>query len=207
MPANDEQDIRDFFAVQIEENMDVLFGAARRLTRHAADAEDLVAESVARAWSAVGTLANRERFRPWMLRILRNCFISERRKRAIRPAELNFEDLFADEGDRDLASLLIDQPEEFLAWWANPEREVSTQLLGEAIQSAMERLSDAFRIVILLVNVDGLTYDEAAEVLGVPPGTVRSRMKRARTQLQRMLWQEAADAGLQTTAEAGEVRL
>jgi RNA polymerase sigma-70 factor (ECF subfamily) len=52
----------------------------------------------------------------------------------------------------------------------------------------------------MLINVEGLTYDEAAEVLGVPPGTVRSRMKRGRTLLQKALWEQARDAGLATPA-------
>jgi RNA polymerase sigma-70 factor, ECF subfamily len=201
-----QDDIRAFFARQVADNMDALFGVAKRLTRNTADAEDLVAESVAKAWSAVGTLADRERFRPWMFRILRNRFISDCRKRSVRPAEVHFEAMFADEGESDVASLLIEQPEEFLAWWANPEREVASHMLGESIQFALDRLPDAFRVTVLLINVDGLTYDEAAEVLGVPPGTVRSRMKRARTQLQKALWEHAADAGLCSTADTREVR-
>jgi len=62
--------------------------------------------------------------------------------------------------------------------------------------AAIEELPDSFRETILLVNVDGLGYDEAAEVLGVPTGTIRSRMKRGRTLLQKALWTQARDAGL-----------
>lgn len=69
-------------------------------------------------------------------------------------------------------------------------------LLGEKIMAAIDDLPKAFRIAILLVNVEGLTYDEAAEALGVPTGTVRSRMKRGRTLLQKALWEQAKDAGL-----------
>ena len=61
--------------------------------------------------------------------------------------------------------------------------------------AAIDDLPDAFRDTIILVNVEGLTYDEAAEALGVPPGTVRSRMKRGRTLPQKALWQQARDAG------------
>lgn len=69
-------------------------------------------------------------------------------------------------------------------------------LLGEKIMAAIDDLPKAFRIAILLVNVEGLTYDEAAEALGVPTGTVRSRMKRGRTLLQKALWEQAIEAGL-----------
>jgi RNA polymerase sigma-70 factor (ECF subfamily) len=191
-----EPDKRRFFSQAVEDNMDALYGVALRLTRNGADAEDLVAEAVTRAWSAIDGLADRSRFRPWIFRILRNSFISAGRKRAIRPTELHYEQVFTDEGEGELSSLLIDQPEEFLHWWANPERAVASELLGRQIAAAIESLPEAFRTTVLLVNVDGLGYDEAAEVLGVPPGTVRSRMKRGRTLLQKALWQHASEAGL-----------
>lgn len=81
-------------------------------------------------------------------------------------------------------SLLNEQPDEFLCWWANPEREFFNNVLGETIMSAIASLPEAFRITVLLGNVEGLTCDEAAEALGVCAGTIRSRMKRGRTMLQ-----------------------
>lgn len=185
-----------FFSQGVEDCMDALYGAAIRLTRHSADAEDLVAEAVARAWSAIGTLTDRSRFRAWLFRVLHNCFVSDYRKKAVRPAESSLDAVFVDEGDGDLASLLNEQSDEFLNWWACPERSLFNKLLGERITAAIDELPEAFRMAILLVNVDGLTYDEAAEVLGVPPGTVRSRMKRGRTLLQKALWEHATEAGL-----------
>lgn len=77
----DNKEIKSWFSNNIEENMDSLFGLAMRLTRNNADAEDLVAETVAKAWSAIGSLDDRSRFRPWLFRILHNCFISEYRKK------------------------------------------------------------------------------------------------------------------------------
>lgn len=61
---------------------------------------------------------------------------------------------------------------------------------------AIDSLPEVFRATIMLVNVEGLSYDDAAEVLCVPPGTVRSRMKRGRTLLQKALWQQACEEGL-----------
>ena len=81
-------------------------------------------------------------------------------------------------------------------WWSTPEQEYFSGLLGEQIMAAIATLPEAFRTTILLVNVEGLTYDEAAEALGVPRGTIRSRMKRGRTMLQKSLWLQARDAGL-----------
>jgi RNA polymerase sigma-70 factor (ECF subfamily) len=185
----DSQDIRVFFGQQVEENLDALYGVAIRLTRNGADAEDLVAEAVTRAWSAIDSLNDRGRFRPWMFRIMRNCFISTCRKPSVNAC-------FVDEGDRDLESLLFEQGDDFLNWWANPEKQFVNGLLREQLTKAIDALPEVFRVTILLVNVEGLTYDEAAESLGVPKGTVRSRMKRGRTLLQKRLWQQARDAGL-----------
>lgn len=194
MTQND--DIRSFFSRSIEENMDALYGVALRLTRNCADAEDLVAESVTRAWSKRASLEDRKRFRPWVFRILRNCFISDYRKKSVRPTETQYEEGFTDEGEGDVASFLIEQPDEFLVWWADPERDFVNDVLGEKIMSAIASLPQAYRMTVLLINVEGLTYDEAAEVLDVPPGTIRSRMKRGRTLLQKELWLQAKEAGL-----------
>jgi RNA polymerase sigma-70 factor (ECF subfamily) len=195
----DQDDDKTFFGDSIETNIDALYGTALRLTGSGADAEDLVAESVTRAWSAIGTLHDRRRFRPWIFRILNNCFISNYRKARVRPVESTLDD----HDDEALATLLNEQPDEFLVWWANPEREFFNDMLGTTIMTAIDGLPDAFRTTILLVNVEGLTYDEAAEALGVPAGTIRSRMKRARTLLQKALWQQAADAGIAPTGQTG----
>lgn len=199
-----EDDNHAFFSAGVEANMDALYGVALRLTRNGADAEDLVAESVARAWSAIATLADRERFRPWLFRILHNCFVSGHRKRSVRPVETALQDLFSDEGERELADFLLEQPQEFLAWWSNPELKVSNEALGEEILAAIDALPECFRTTVLLITVEGLGYDEAAEVLGVPTGTVRSRMKRGRTLLQKALWEHARDAGLAGTGNGDE---
>jgi RNA polymerase sigma-70 factor (ECF subfamily) len=90
----------------------------------------------------------------------------------------------------------MNESDDFLRWWSTPEQEYFSGLLGEQIMAAIAALPEAFRTTILLVNVEGLTYDEAAEALGVPRGTIRSRMKRGRTMLQKSLWLQARDAGL-----------
>ena len=192
----DTDDIRHFFSKSIEDNMDALYGVALRMARTPADAEDLVADAVAKAWAAFATLDDRSRFRPWIFRILRNCFISDYRRKSARPAESAYRDQPDDHEDDGLAALLTQQSDEFLNWWAEPERAFFNDILGEAIMSAIDELPEAFQMPILLTNVEGLTYDEAAEALGVPCGTIRSRMKRGRTLLQRALWQQAHDAEL-----------
>ena len=190
-----QQELKAWFTRSVKENMDSLYSVARRLTSHNTDAEDLVAESVAKAWQGIDGLDERDRFRPWIFRILHNCFISDYRKRAVRPQETAYEDVAGIGGSEEVSNLLIKQPNDFLEWWGNPEKEFVNNLLGDDIIKAIDCLPESFRITILLVNVEGLTYDEAAEALGVPPGTVRSRMKRGRTLLQKQLWEHARDAG------------
>ena len=187
-----DNDIKTFFSDGIEEQMHALYGVALRLTRRGADAEDLVADTVVKAWTAINTLQDRSRFRPWLFRILHNCHISDYRKKSVRPDE---SPLYEDD-ESALAILLNEQPDEFLIWWANPERQFFNNLLGDTILAALDELPEAYQLTITLINIEGLTYDEAAEALGVPQGTIRSRMKRARTMLQKSLWEHARDAGI-----------
>jgi RNA polymerase sigma-70 factor (ECF subfamily) len=190
------QDDRTYFSRRVEEYMESLYGLALRLAKNDADAEDLVAESVAKAWAALPALKERDRFRPWIFRILHNCFVSDYRKKSVRPVQSNFEEYSNDEENDSVVSLLLKQSDEFLYWWANPEREFANNLLREEIISAIESLPEVFRVTVILINVEGFSYDEAAEVIGVPPGTVRSRMKRGRTLLKKALWEQAKSAGL-----------
>lgn len=187
---------KTFFSQRIEEMMNSLYAMANRLTRNNADAEDLVSDAVVKAWTAIDTLEDDNRFRPWMFRILHNCFISDYRKKAVRPVESSYDENPGDDEEERVVSYLLKQPNEFLCWWAEPEREFVNNLLGDDIMAAVDDLPESFRVTVLLVNLEGFSYDEAAEILGVPPGTVRSRMKRGRTLLQKALWEQARDAGL-----------
>jgi len=191
-----KEDIKHWFSRMVGETMDAMYGVALHLTGNRANAEDLVAETVSKAWSCIDSLEDRGRWRAWVFRILRNEFISNYRKKSIRPFEVPWSEEPGDDDDSNVASILLEQPDEFLNWWANPEKELVNSLLGAQIQNAINQLPEVFRMTILLINVDGLSYDEASVVLGVPSGTVRSRMKRGRTLLQKALWTEAQEAGL-----------
>ena len=201
LEAFDKQETKAWFTRCVEENTDSLYSLGLRLTKNTANAQDLVADTVEKAWTALSSLEDRERFRPWIFRILHNRFISDYRKQKCRPLELAYDEPDTGEDSEQVASLLIHQSDDFLYWWANPEREFTNNLLGEDILNAIERLPESFRITVLLINVEGLSYDEAAEVLGVSPGTVRSRMNRGRTLLQKALWEHARDAGLITETQ------
>jgi RNA polymerase sigma-70 factor (ECF subfamily) len=191
---------KDAFETHVLAILGPLHGVARRLTKNEADAEDLVAESVTRAWQARASLADTRAFRAWMFRILTNTFISERRKTLARPREERLVDESSEgEGTFSLFERLH-QP--FLLWFANPEQEFLDKLLREDLERAIAALPEHYRVVVVLADVEGFKYSEIAEALDLPVGTVRSRLARARCALQRTLWNVARDHGLQTPRAA-----
>jgi RNA polymerase sigma-70 factor, ECF subfamily len=192
---------KDAFETQVLAILGPLHGVARRLTKNEADAEDLVAESVTRAWQARASLADTRAFRAWMFRILTNTFISERRKMLARPRE---EQLVDESSEREDAFSLFERLHQpFLLWFANPEREFLDKLLREDLDRALAALPEHYRVVVVLADVEGLKYGEIAEALDLPIGTVRSRLARARSALQRTLWSVARDHGLHAAPAAG----
>ncbi len=185
-------DIATWFERAILGVLPDLVNTARRLTRHQADAEDLVAEAVAKAWLGLATLKDRNRFRGWIFRILSNEFLAQRRSAASQHEP----ELLPDE-TRDF-SLFEQLHQPFLLWWSNPEKEFLDKLLREDIVRAIDSVPDAFRVVVIFADVQGLSYQEIADALGVPIGTVRSRLARGRSLLQKALWEHARDAGVHT---------
>ena len=182
---------RDWFAQAVTDALPGLFGAALRLTRNRADADDLVADAVAKGWAQLDTLIDREKVRGWLFRILTNAFLSGRRTAARRGAHESL-DAAAEED----FSLFEQLHTPILLWWGNPEQEFLDKLLREDLTRAVDGLPDQFRVVLVLADMQGHAYQEIAEMLNVPIGTVRSRLARARAQLQKALWTHACDAGL-----------
>jgi len=188
---------REFFQQALGGMLDSLYGVALRLTRNRADAEDLVSEAVARAWAHLDTLEDRNCFRGWLLRILTNAFLSEQRKG--RPVSLD--DGGAQDDEEESFSLFEQLHQPFLLWWSDPEREFLNKLLREDLVRALDALPEAYRIVVILSDLEECTYQEIAQTLGVPVGTVRSRLARGRSILQKALWQHALAAGLAAAQE------
>lgn len=203
--AVERQERRCFFEQEVVRLMDRLYGTALRLTRNADDAEDVVAETVSKAWAKLDELRDPERFEGWLFHILSNTFVSEwRRRRCRQRVEVSVEDsLFDDQGAKDF-SLYQKLHQPFLLWWATPEEQFLNDLLREDLQAGLDSLPDEFRIVIVLVEVQGYSYAETAELLDIPLGTVRSRLSRARALLQAALWEQAREAGLQGGADKAE---
>lgn len=198
----DREARRRFFETEVRRLTDRLYATALRLTRDPDDAEDVVADAVGRAWTKLDELRASDRFEAWLFRILNNTFINQWRKRRCRQnleTALDPEDGSSDELQFSLFHQLH-QP--FLLWWGTPEQKVVDALLREDIQRAIDNLPDEYRLTLVMVELQGYRYREVSEMLDVPLGTVRSRLSRARSLLQKALWERARDAGIVKRGES-----
>jgi RNA polymerase sigma-70 factor, ECF subfamily len=197
-PCSDDAARRQLFEAEIERLMDRLYGTALRLTRDRTDAEDLVAEALAKAWAHLASLQDLQCFEKWVFRILVNTFIGDRRRQAKTPCDLSpgWED--------DGFSLFERLHQPFLLWWGNPEQQLLDKLRREDIERALDALPEVFRIVVVMVEAQGFSYAEVAETLNVPVGTVRSRLSRGRSLLQASLWRQARQLGIAVGGSGGD---
>jgi RNA polymerase sigma-70 factor (ECF subfamily) len=130
-----------------------------------------------------------------MFRILNNTFMSDVRRAGARPRleSIDCDDAADEEHD---FSLFEKMHQPFLLWFGNPEEEFLNKLLRADLDRALAALPDEHRVVVVLADLEEFRYGEIAETLGIPVGTVRSRLSRARAALQKLLWQQASDRGL-----------
>jgi RNA polymerase sigma-70 factor, ECF subfamily len=190
---------RDVFEREVLALLPRLLGVARRLTRNDADAQDLVAETVVRAWKNLASLQCQAALRSWFFKILNNTFVSDCRRAHVRP---QFDAMPDEEEEGAQFSLFEQMHQPFLLWFSNPEQAFLDKLLREDIEKALAELPEHQRLVVILADIEELGYAEIAEVLGIPLGTVRSRLARARSALQKLLWQQAQSCGLYGEAVA-----
>jgi RNA polymerase sigma-70 factor, ECF subfamily len=193
---------REWFEHEVVGMLPDLYGAARRLAKNTADAEDLIAETIAKAWTSLESLHDRSCLRGWLFRILSNTFVSDCRARSVRPA---VESLEAREEEEAPFSLFERLHQPFLLWWGSPEQEFLDKLLREDLECAVDALPEVYRVVVVLADLQGFSYQEIADALGLRIGTVRSRLARGRSLLQKALWEHAVDAGLVRPPRARQV--
>jgi RNA polymerase sigma-70 factor, ECF subfamily len=152
---------------------DALFGAAYRLTRNARDAEDLVQDSLLRAYRFWESFEQDSNCKAWLLRIVTNTFINEyQRKKRSR------EVLDAASAEQDATDGVLMHAE--ASDRRSPERALLERSVSDDVQRALEGLPDDFRTAVVLCDVQGLSYKEIADIMGTPVGTVMSRLFRGR---------------------------
>lgn len=172
--------------------LDAVYRFARSLTHDAADADDLVQETFLRALRAWHTFRPDADCRRWLFAICHHTFLASRQRLAARREHEDMSD-----GDVDaLPAVMLHQ----VAVRDGADELLARIGLGPALHDALAHLSESFRAAVVLVDGEGHSYEEAAALLHVPVGTVRSRLFRARRLLQESLFAHARDAGLRCAA-------
>lgn len=164
---------------------DELWKAAIRLTRSPDSAEDLVQETLLNAYRGFSRFKRGTNLKGWLMRILLNLFIVHYRHQQRSVQTISLEGLLEEmELEEENADFLLDDS-------VSPEEIVLAKVVDEEVENALKRLPDQFREVVILCDLEGLSYAEAAQALGIPIGTVRSRLSRAREILRQWLWDYA----------------
>lgn len=170
------------------EYLDQLYGAALRMTRNAADAEDVVQETYAKAFSSFAQFTPGTNLKAWLYRILTNTYINSYRK-AQRQPQIS--------GDAEVEDWQLARAASHTSsGLASAEREALDSMPDSVVVEALESLSPDFRQAVLLADVEGFSYKEIAEIMGTPIGTVMSRLNRGRAQLREKLADYAAEMGI-----------
>ncbi|MEY4348262.1 MAG: hypothetical protein RIS43_681 [Actinomycetota bacterium] len=168
--------------------LDTIYGGAMRLTRDPQQAEDLTQETFAKAFASFHQFQAGTNIKAWLFRIMQNTFISNYRKVANAPLETSVDEL----EDWQLAQL------ETSANTAMPsaESEALRNLPDGEVLTALMDLPEEFRTAVYLADAEGFAYSEISEILGVPMGTVMSRIHRGRKRLREALHDHAVELGI-----------
>lgn len=156
----------------------LLFGIALRLLNDEDMAADAVQEGLISAFRRFNTFRG-DSLRSWLARVVVNACYDELRKKR-RQHSLPLEQYNADGDEIETSYWLVDAD-------ADPEAHYESSELEAAIQTSLNKLPDIYRLILVLVDIEGLSYEEAAQAAGVPVGTVKSRLARARMQMQKSL--------------------
>ena len=197
-PADRQAADLNAFESLLEPQLESAYGMALKLTRHAADAEDLVQEAALLAFRGFHTFELGTNFKAWFFRILTNAFFGKKRKEKRRPQTVDLEDvedLYMYQKTAELG--LHDKSDD-------PAAMVISEMDVEQVTKAIDALPEEYRVVAVLYFLEDLSYQGIADVLDLPVGTVRSRLHRGRKMLQKMLWQIAEEAGIITALAGGE---
>jgi RNA polymerase sigma-70 factor, ECF subfamily len=188
--ATDTLAIQAEFEALLRPILRMAYGTAVRLTRSRTDADDLVQDAALLAYKAFATFERGTNFKAWFFRILTNAFYSRHRKDRHEKANVSTEDvpalyLYHKTSDAGLGATETD-----------PASAIIDRLDADRVGEALDSLPEEYRAVATLYFIDDLSYQQIAEALHCPVGTVRSRLHRGRRRLQKALWDMAVERGL-----------
>ena len=180
---------RDLFEEQALPYMDQLYAAAMRMTRNPSDAADLVQETFVKAFQAFGQFQQGTNLKAWLYRIQTNTFINNYRKKQRDPYQGTIDDLedWQLGGAESVTQSLSTR---------SAEAEAIDHLPDSAVKDALQTIPEDFRLAVYFADVEGFSYQEIADIMKTPVGTVMSRLHRGRRMLRDLLADYARDRGI-----------
>lgn len=175
--TSDELKKQREFQAEMLPHLDAMFHFAIRLTADPVDAEDLVQDTMVKAFRFFNSYERGTNAKAWLFRILKNSYINQYRRKAKRPTEVDYEEV-----STFYETVRADQTDT-----SDLQDRLYREMLDDTVTKALESLPEDFRSVVMLCDVDGYTYEEIANMLDVPIGTIRSRLHRGRNLLRAAL--------------------
>lgn len=166
--------------------IDALYTFAYHLTYNEDDANDLVQETYLKAFRFIDKYNEGTNAKAWLFKILKNAFINQYRRKSKLPTQVDFEDV---------SNYQEAEEDTNLSGYADLREEMFQTMMGDEVTNAINALPVDFRVVILLCDIEGFTYEEISKILDIPIGTVRSRLHRARNMLKDKLREYARTMG------------
>jgi len=186
--TTDTTDMRDLFEAQAMPFIDQLYAAAMRMTRNPSDAQDLVQETFVKAFASFKQFEQGTNLKAWLYRILTNTFINTYRKKQREPYQGTIDDL---------EDWQLGGAESTTATSSrSAEAEAIDHLPDSAVKDALQSIPEDFRLAVYFADVEGFSYQEIAEIMKTPIGTVMSRLHRGRRLLRDLLSGYALERGL-----------
>ncbi|WP_179100282.1 sigma-70 family RNA polymerase sigma factor [Okibacterium fritillariae] len=183
-----ESEVRALFEEQALPFLDQLYGAAMRMTKNPPDAQDLVQETFAKAYGAFGQFQQGTNLKAWLYRILTNTYINVYRKKQREPYQGTIDDL---------EDWQLGGAESTTASSSrSAEAEAIDHMPDSAVKDALQSIPEDFRLAVYLADVEGFAYQEIADIMKTPIGTVMSRLHRGRRLLRDLLADYARDRGV-----------